>query len=334
MRNLVTGGTGFLGSHLIETLVARGELVQALVRPGSDTRLLEQQGVERITGDLGDPASLSIAVAGVNRVYHCAALTSDWGSWSAFQAANVEGVRNLLDACLATHIEKFIHISTTDVYGHPDHTANEQTPFKLRGWPYGDTKIRGEQLVWDYHCRYGLPVTVVRPAAIYGPRSPTFVGEIVGLLQKGEMVHIGTGKKPAGLGYVSNVVDLVLLAADAEAGLGQAYNANDDSMVSWRTYVNRLADMLGERHPFITLPYRLAYLLGWAMEGSYRFFKINHRPLLTRMAVELFSTDQSFPVEKARNELGYRPRVDFDEGLERVESWLRETGAITKRHGG
>ena len=69
------------------------------------------------------------------------------------------------------------------------------------------------------------------------------------------------------------------------------------------------------------------------MEGSYRLLKINHRPLLTRMAVELFSTDQSFPVEKARNELGYRPRVDFDEGLERVEAWLRETGVITKRHG-
>jgi len=333
MQNLVTGGTGFLGSHLIEALVARGELIKALVRPGSDIRLLERLGVERVTGDLGDTASLSAAVAGVDRVYHCAALASDWGSWVTFEAANVEGVRNLLGACLATNIEKFIHVSTTDVYGHPDHTANEQAPFRLRGWPYGDTKIRGEQLVWDYHCRYGLPVTVIRPAAIYGPRSPTFVGEIVDLLQKRQMMHIGTSIKPAGLGYVDNVVDLMLLAANTEASLGQAYNANDDSVVTWRTYINRLADMIGARHPRITVPHRIAYHLGWAMEGSYRLFKSDHRPLLTRMAVELFATDQSFPIEKARNELGYRPSVGFDEGMERVEAWLQETGVITKHHG-
>lgn len=328
MRNLVTGGTGFLGSHLIEALLARGETVRALVRPESNIRLLEGQGVELATGTLADRVSLARATTGVNRVYHCAALASDWAPWAAFEAANVEGVRNLLDACLQADITRFIHVSTTDVYGHPDYPADEQTPYHLRGFPYGDTKIKGEQLVWKYYHHHGLPVTVIRPAAIYGPRSTTFVSEIVELLQQGRMVHIGRGKKPAGLTYVSNVVDLMLLGADADVGVGQAYNASDGSMLSWRVYVNKLADMVGTPRPRITIPHRVAYIFGWFMEKTYDLLGIQHRPLLTRMAVELFATDQSFPIEKARDELGYGPRVKFEEGMAKVEHWLRETGTI------
>jgi nucleoside-diphosphate-sugar epimerase len=211
--NLVTGGTGFLGSHLVEALVARGEPVRVLVRETSDTTHLEQLGVELACGDLEDAASLQVAAQGVSRVYHCAALAADWGPWRAFRAANVDGVRNLLEA-LETDVNRFVHVSTTDVYGHPDYPADESAPYRMRGWPYGDTKIEGERVVWEYHRRHGLPVTIVRPANIYGPRSNTFVLEIVELLKSGSMIHIGRGDKPAGLGYVTNVVDLMLLAAD------------------------------------------------------------------------------------------------------------------------
>jgi nucleoside-diphosphate-sugar epimerase len=326
--NLVTGGTGFLGSHLVESLVARGEEVRALVRLGSNTRLLDGQNVDLVFGTLADRDSLDAAAAGVDRVYHCAALAADWAPWAAFEAANVEGVRNLLDACLEAELDRFIHVSTTDVYGHPDHPANEMTPYRLRGFPYGDTKIKGEKLVWDYHRRYGLPVTVIRPAAIYGPRSTTFINEIVDLLRKGTMVHIGKGDNPAGLTYVSNVVDLMLLAADTDLGSGQAYNASDGSALSWRTYVNRLADIVDAARPRITIPHRAAYGLGWSMEKVYGLLDIQHRPLLTRMAVELFATVQSFPIDKAQKELGYQPRVDFAEGMEKIETWLRESGII------
>lgn len=327
MRNLVTGATGFLGSHLAEALLARGEYVRALVRPGSDTRLLEQWGLDLVVGSLGDCASLVEATTGIERVYHCAALAADWGEWAAFESANVDGVRNLLEASLHNDIVKFIHVSTTDVYGHPGRRADEQCPYRLRGWPYGDSKVRGEQLVWDYHRRHALPVTVIRPPSIYGPRSATFVGEIIDLLQRGLMPHIGPGEKPAGLAYVANVVDLMLLAAEADDSTGEAYNAGDGSMVSWRTYVNRLADLIGAARPRITIPHAVAYSLGWAMEKSYGLMGIRHRPLLTRMAVELFGTAQDFPVDKARDTLGYRPRVDFQCGMQKVDDWLQRTRA-------
>lgn len=330
MKNLVTGGSGFLGSHLVEALVARGEDVRALVRPTSRTELLERAGAELVYGDLSEIASLKAAVDGVERIYHCAAMAADWGPWEAFRAVNVTGVRNLLEAVVEVRppVQKFIHVSTTDVYGHPGYPADETAPYRYRGWPYGDTKIDGEKLVWEYHQKHGLPVTVVRPVNIYGPRSTTFVLEIVELLKEGGMVHIGSGRTPAGLGYVTNVVDVMLLAADRPESTGQAYNACDGSEITWRQYVDRLAEIAGTPAPRITIPYRVAYPLSWAMEKVYGALRISSRPLLTRMVVEVFSTTQAFSIEKARRELGYEPQVGFEEGMERVADWLRQEGHI------
>ncbi|MFL7795184.1 MAG: NAD-dependent epimerase/dehydratase family protein [Anaerolineae bacterium] len=325
---LVTGGSGFVGSHLVEALVTRGAQVRAMVRSTSRVDLLKSLGVEVVQGDLGDIQSLQAAVRGVERIYHCAALVSDWGTWEAFRAANVIGVRNLLEAALAAGVSKFVHVSTTDVYGHPDSPVDETAPYRPRGWPYGDTKIEGERLVWDYHREHGLPVTVVRPVNVYGPRSDSFVVDLVDLFKSGSMIHIGNGRNPAGLTYATNVVDVILCAGDSEVSVGQAYNASDGSEITWRQYVDRLADIVGVPSPRIVVPHRLAYFIGWTMEMVYGVLRIQARPLLTRMAAELFSTNQGFSVEKARRELGYEPQVDFDEGMRRVETWLRETGAI------
>jgi nucleoside-diphosphate-sugar epimerase len=328
MRNLVTGGSGFLGSHLVEALVARGEEVRVLVRPTSRTAHLENLGVELACGDLGNLPSLKAAVRSVERIYHCAALAADWGTWEAFRAANGTGVRNLLETAVAAGVGKFIHVSTTDVYGHPGYPAGESTPHRLRGWPYGDTKIEGEGLAWAYHRQHGLPVTVVRPVNIYGPRSTTFVVEIVELLKSGSMIHVGNGRKPAGLGYVTNVVDVLLRAADSEKSTGQAYNASDGSDVTWREYADRLAQIVGVPRPRLVIPRRVAYMAGWAMERIYGTLRLRSRPLLTRMVAELFGTDQGFPIDKARRELGYEPQVDFDKGMRRVEAWLHQAGYV------
>jgi oxidoreductase len=326
--SLVTGASGFLGSHLVEALVERGESVRALVRRTSNTEHLENLGVEMVLGDLADLTSLKSAVRGVDRLYHCAALVSDWGTWGAFRSFNVNGVANILEAAREAAVGKIIHISTTDVYGYPNRPADETAAHTKRGWPYGDTKIDGEALAWDFSRRYNLPITVIRPDSIYGPRSNSFVLEIVQLLRQGSMINIGRGNRPAGLAYVGNVVDLILLAADSEKSVGQAYNAADGSAVTWRQYVGRLAEIVGVPGPRITIPYRPAYAIGWTMEKLYGLLGIRSRPLLTRMAVEIFGTDLGFPITKARRELGYQPRVGFDEGMRSVETWLRTTGIL------
>jgi nucleoside-diphosphate-sugar epimerase len=240
----------------------------------------------------------------------------------------VTGLWSLLDAATAVGVRRFIHVSTSDAYGYPDTPVDETAPYRLRGWPYGDTKIAGERLVWAYHHEHGLPITIVRPVTVYGPRSIPFVVEIVALLKRGSMAYIGDGRKPAGLAYVTNVVDLLLRAADSERSQGQAYNASDGLNITWRQYVGRLAAIVGAPNPRLVIPHRPAYLAGWAMERSYAALRIRTRPLLTRLAVELMGTDQSFTVAKARGELGYEPAVDFAEGMRRVEVWLRERNAV------
>lgn len=328
LKNLVTGGSGFLGSHLVAALVARGEEVRALVRTTSKTTHLESLGVELVYGDLHDSQALKAAALGMDRIYHCAAHAADWGARETFYAVNVTGVQNLLEAALEAEVGKFIHVSTTDVYGHPDYPATETAPYRLRNWPYGDTKIAGEQLVWTYYRQHNLPITIVRPVNIYGPRSLSFVLDIVELLKSGSMVHIGRGHKPAGLTYVTNVVDVLLRAADSASSVGQAYNACDGLDVTWRQYVDRLAEIVGVSSPRIVIPYRLAYLGGWLMEQTYAALRIKTRPLLTRMAAVLFGTHQGFSIDKARQELGYAPQVSFDEGMRRTEVWLQQIDFI------
>jgi nucleoside-diphosphate-sugar epimerase len=152
--------------------------------------------------------------------------------------------------------------------------------------------------------------------------------EIVEQLKKGSMVHIGNGHKSAGLAYVTNVVDMLLRAANNENSVGQVYNASDGSDITWRQYVDRLAEIVGTTSPRVVIPYRLAYLAGWIMEKTYSALRNETRPLLTRMTVELFSTDQGFSINKARRELGYEPKVGFDEGMHQLEIWLQQTGSI------
>jgi nucleoside-diphosphate-sugar epimerase len=233
-----------------------------------------------------------------------------------------------LEVAVEAGVSRFIHVSTTDVYGYPDYPVDEFAPYRPRGWYYGDTKIEGERLVWSYYNERSLPITVVRPVSIYGPRSIALVLDIVDQLKKGSMVHIGKSIKSAGLAYVTNVVDMLIRAAESENSVGQAYNASDGSDITWRQYVDRLAEILGTTSPRVVIPYRLAYLAGWTMEKTYKALRNETRPLLTRMTVELLGTDQGFSINKARRELGYEPKVGFDEGMRQVEIWLRQIGSI------
>ncbi|RMF24198.1 MAG: NAD-dependent epimerase/dehydratase family protein, partial [Deltaproteobacteria bacterium] len=166
MTVLVTGATGFLGGRLAEVLKERGERVRLLVRREG---ALDGRGYEVARGCLEDRDSLRRAVEGAHIVYHCAGLASDWAPWSEFLAVNVTGVRNLVDAAAeAGCVQRFVHVSTTDVYGYPRRPCDESYGFHDVGLPYNRSKGLGEQEVWRVHRQIGLPVTVVRPASIYG----------------------------------------------------------------------------------------------------------------------------------------------------------------------
>lgn len=325
MKSLVTGATGFIGSHLVEALQAAGDQVRALVRPTSDTQYLERLGVERCIGDLTDPPSLARAVEYEDRVFHCGAVSTDWDSLGVSYAVNVEGTAALADAALRAGVRKFVYVSTTEVYGHPDAPVSEDAPYRYRGWPYCDTKIEAEKRVWEYH-RRGLPVTVLRPATVYGPRCHILVIEIVETLRSGQMMLLDRGRKTAGLCYVTDLTDLMLQVGQAEVGLGRVYNVADGAETTWAEFINGLAALMGLSPVRFCPPRRLAYPVGWLMEKWAGLRGAGHRPLLTRQAVETLGTHQGFSIDRARRELGFEPKVFLEEGLRLTGEWLRAEG--------
>lgn len=324
MTVLVTGASGFLGGALAQTLVEGREPLRVLVRRTSDISHLRDLPVELVFGDLGDLASLETALKGVRLVYNCAGTATDWASWETFYHGNVLGVRNLMEAASrAPSLERLVHVSTSDVYGYPRVACDEAHPLTDIGLPYNRSKCLGEEVVWEYHREKGLPLIVIRPVSIYGPRSMDFVSEIASALVTGQMLYINGGHSPAGLLYIDNAVAGMIQAAHSPATVGEAYNLRDETNETWRNYIEALARGLGVPSPRWSLPEWAALAAGRVSELIYGALKRQARPLITRHAVYVLSRDQSYAIEKARRDFGFRSFVSFDEGVQRSLEWLK-----------
>jgi len=328
MLNLVTGATGPVGSHLVDALVLRGERVRALVPPSRSAQRLRELGVDTRVGNLMDSATLNSAAEGADRVFHCAGLISDWGLAEDFRQANVHSLRRVLGAATRAKASRFVLLSTTDIYGYPGRPVTESERPSPRGFPYLDSRVEAESLIWNHYRRVGLPVCVIRPASVYGPRCRLLVVGLIETLLKRGMVMIDEGNHVAGLAYVGNVVDALILGAESEAGIGRAYNVCDASDVTWRDYIHALADLAEVPRPTRSYSHSTAYALASLWEGYYRLLGRTRRPPLTRRMVELMGTDQAFPIDRAMNDLGFRPRVGFEEGMGHVRDWLRREGIV------
>ncbi len=323
MRVLVTGATGFIGGRLTERLLEQGDTVRMLVRRPDAARRLLALGAEVSLGDLTDPASLARAVAEIDVVYHCAGLATDWAALSEFEQVNVEGARALAQAAARSgSVTRFVHLSTTDVYGYPALACADDGPTRDVGLPYNRSKLRGEAAVRAVAAETGLPLTVLRPGTVYGPRSKDWGVEMAKLLAGKDMLVIAGGQVPAGLIYVDNLVDAMLAAATRPAAIGRVYTLRDVTTETWRTYLDRLADGLGFPRVQRSLPFWLAMGLGAVSEAAWRLARARSRPLITRHAVQILAKDQCYGIDRAVAELGFASRVSFDEGLRRTVAWL------------
>jgi ornithine--oxo-acid transaminase len=326
---LVTGASGFIGSHLVERLLQEGNQVRCLARASSDTSRLEELGVEIAVGDLTDGGSLQEAARDCRQVFHCGALVSDWATSQAIRATNVSGTRSLLRAAAAAGARRFIHFSSTDVYGYPGtpQVSESQDPGGFANW-YAQSKREAEAEVLRAGVEQGLETVILRPATVYGPRSVEVVGEIAREIRAGRMVLVDRGRAVAGLLYVGNLIDAALLAAQAERAAGEAFNVTDGLPVTWREFTDALAAGLGCRPVRWSMPYRVAHGLGFTLEHGYRLVhratRLTTSPLLSRQAVHVLGRPQDFSNAKARELLGWEPRVGYAAGLQATLQWLRD----------
>jgi len=325
---LVTGATGFIGGHLAQRLVQEGYQVRCLARASSDTSLLDKLDVEIAVGDLTSARSLAQAAQGCRYVFHCGALVSDWATAKEIEHINVAGTRNLLEASVEASVERFVHFSTTDVYGYPGGTAIDETyaATRFRNW-YAQTKLAAEAEVRRVEKAHDLDAVILRPSTVYGPRSTDVVGEIARAMRGGNMLLVDRGRAVAGLVYIDNLIDAAVLALRHEAAPGHAFNASDGLGITWKEFTDGLAEGLGCSQVRWSLPYWMAHGIGFSLEHGYRALrkatKLSTQPLLSRQAVHVMGRNQDFSNRKARELLGWEPRVDYAAGLEETLAWLK-----------
>ncbi len=324
--NLVTGATGFLGSHIAEKLRAAGQPVRALVRPGSDRALLESLGVELVEGDVTDPASLERACRGVRVVYHAAARVGDWGPWAEFQRVTIDGTRNMLAAAIAAGVQRFIHISSISAYGYyTDPVVVDEswpTGYRLYRWAYySRSKHAAEQLALQAARSGQIEVTVIRPAWIYGPRDRATIARMVAMIRSGRAKILGRGDNRLNMVYVGNVAEAAIRAADLPEAAGEVFNCSNDGEITQQQFFDLMAQAIGAPPVRRHVPYRVAYLAGFVLECLGHLLGWRRPPFVTRYAVWLMGRRSYFSAEKARRVLGWQPTVTYDVGIVNTVRW-------------
>ena len=293
---LITGATGFVGHRTAQRLVQEGMHVRGLVR-----RPVALPDLESYLGDITDAATVVPAAVGAHIGVHCAAVLHRATREEAMQV-NVEGTRIVLEAALQAACERFIHLSTVSVHAVEGHdVVDEATPLRQAGDDSGESKALAEQAVWAAAAQ-GLPVTVLRPPAILGV-APTAYWSVrmAYRIAAGDFALPGDGLATLPYVHVDNLSAAILLALRSDTAVGQAYNIID-GQTSWLAHTDYFRHWLGVGS--------LPSLPPEAVPPGYRWCG-------------------RCSGEKARRELGYMPRVTYEEAMAEAEQYLRESGLIT-----
>ncbi|MGH8971640.1 MAG: NAD-dependent epimerase/dehydratase family protein [Acidimicrobiia bacterium] len=329
MVSFVTGATGFIGRRLVDGLADAGHKVRALVRDPARAQFLDRPGVELVQGDLGDPASLNEAVTGTQRVFHCAGLVGDWLRPEETRRINVEGTRALLSACASAGVERVVYLSSLSVYGlGHHHGTDESAPHRYSGETYIDSKIDAERMVRVFMDRDGPETVILRPGFVYGPGDHRFMPRLLDALARRQFMYIGDGSKVLNIGYVDDVVQAALLADSTHAAAGHAYNLTDGTETSLRTFVEFVCQQLGILAPTKQIPPPLAWAACHGAEAVARALRAKEAPRINRGRMRFLYYNQRYCIDKARRELGYRPRFTYREGLPLTLAWFREQGLL------
>jgi nucleoside-diphosphate-sugar epimerase len=317
---LVTGGTGFVGSHLVERLCDLGVAVRCLVRRSSPLDRLPP-AVQIVYGDLRSGAGLREAVEGADVVIHVAGVTKAIKQ-AEFYRGNVDGTRNLLAACQAAGTARFVHVSTLAAIGpSPDHRPlpEDAEPHPLTH--YGKSKLAAERAVLESNL--APRAVIVRPAVVFGPRD-TDVFEIFRAANKGLLVRIGRAESLVAIIYVKDLAEALIAAASAACAAGRAYFAAAPKAVSWAEFAGTAAAIMGRKLRTISVPPAAAYAAGWCAEIAAR---LRGKPgIVSREKVaEARCPYWVCETRRAQAELGLRTRP-LAEGVAETLAWYKQAG--------
>jgi nucleoside-diphosphate-sugar epimerase len=326
-RVLVTGATGFTGGHLARALRARGDEVSAMVRSAQGAALLRDDGIRTVVGDLARPGTLPDAVrGGFDVIYNIAALYREAGLRdSVYHQVNAIGVGQLIEAAADAGVKRVVHCSTVGVHGDVEHPpANEDAPLRP-GDVYQVSKVEGERIAREAASRTGVEVVIARPSGIYGPGDRRLLKLFRGVAHR-KFFFLGEAKIFYHLTYISDLVEGFRLCGEVPAAAGRTYIlAGADVPV-----LTDLAAMIAEEAhvppPTAHFPVWPFWFAGAVCEALCAPFGIE--PPIYRRRVDFFTKSRAFDISRARAELGFDPRVDLRQGIQRTLLWYKQHGWI------
>ena len=320
---LITGVNGFIGSQIAERLLKDGNKVRGLVRKTSDLKFIKDFDIELFNGDITNYDSVLIASKGVDQIIHVAALASDWGPYQKFYEINVNGTMNVAKAAKASNVERMVYISTTAMYGYGRNDVKESDSKAITKFAYNETKRLAEDVVFGYAKESGLKLTAIKPGNVYGVRDHTFIEKYLDAMVTGKIAYVDGGKRKTCPVYIDNLVDLIMLACEKDAAIGETFFATDGMNITWKEFTDKFADEMGLKHPTTSFPFALAFSAAFVLEMIYKAVGSKNPPMLTRYRISNAGYDYTFSIEKAKSMLGYTPKVDFATAVKRTCEWYR-----------
>lgn len=331
MRVFITGGTGFLGTHLALEHAKRGDQVVVLSKEATpaekeNARDLEAAGVCVHQGSVTDDELLSDCLQDVERVYHIAAVMREANiPDKVFWDVNVDATRRLLDMSKRAGVKRFVYCSSIGAMGKSiQKPADEKTACKPEDI-YQVTKRAAEEICLEFYKKTNFPITIIRPADVYGPRDRRLLKMFKGI-RKGRFPLIGTGMNEHHMVYIEDMVQAFLLAGESEKAVGDIFIIAGEHPVSVKTLMEIIAKETKGSIPRIQLPLKPVYNLAVVVEKVCQPFGI--QPPLYPRRVDFFRSDYAFDITKAKQVLGYQPRIDLSSGLRKTLEYYQQSNLL------
>ncbi|PWY56894.1 3-beta hydroxysteroid dehydrogenase [Legionella qingyii] len=324
---VVTGATGCLGLNLTQRLLKDGHEVIALGRNEQLGKIITQSGAQFITVDLLHQEKLKKITQNAQTIFHCAALSSPWGRYKDFYDANVLGTQHVIEATPLN--TRLVHVSSPSIYFNftEQHNIKEDVPLPSRPANYYvKTKLLAEALIDKAFQEKSLNVITIRPRAIFGPYDRAILPRILQNEKKGVLPIVGNGTNVIDITYVENVVESLLLAAQADQQFcGNKYNITNGEPRALISIISELFSVL--QKPFIPkfIPYSIAKIYAACAEEFYSLPFIRKEPRLTRYSAAVLCMGQTLNIEAAQKDLGYQPKVNIRQGIEHFAEWYQRS---------
>jgi dihydroflavonol-4-reductase len=328
---IVTGGTGFIGSHLAEEARGRGSRVRVLGltdRPEEQRNAarLERLGIQVVSGSVTDADTVRRALEGFTHIYHLAVAMREGGeSDSYFERINLDGTRNVLDAAIANRVERFIFCSTIGIFGHRAPGITDESSRLAPDNIYERSKMLAEAMVRRYIGERGLKAVILRPADVYGPRDNRLL-KLFRAVCAGKFPLFGDGSGRRHMVYVDDVVAAFHMACETDAAIGQALIIAGPEVCSLRELIDLISRSCGRTKFGYRLPLKPMLLAAAATEDVCRIVGVS--PPLYRRRMDFFRSDSAFAISRAKNVLGWKPKVRLEEGVRRTLDAYRKDGLL------